>query len=190
MLILSQNLTNYDFPIPKDSVYRINLAWVNDLNELLNLLQRHRNHSIFIDMPINRTKPPNNYYSIHDLIPIMKKYTNIKFFAISNVNSKNDIQQYLDIVPTGVKIVPKIESKDGVDNVEDIVSVLPYEEKILMMDHDDLYSSLIRAKESPLKFKEYFDKLVRYCQTNDIVLLRTIGVIFSDEEKKVTQYIK
>ena len=36
MLIVSQNLTNYDIDLPKDVIYRINLAWINDL-EILRL---------------------------------------------------------------------------------------------------------------------------------------------------------
>jgi len=32
--------------------------------------------------------------------------------------------------------------------------------------------------------------LKEFCEKNSVVLLRTIGVIFSDEEKRTTQYIK
>ena len=42
MLIVSQNITNYDIPLPKDAVFRINLAWVNSIEELENLLQKHQ----------------------------------------------------------------------------------------------------------------------------------------------------
>ena len=190
MKIVSQNLTNYSFPIPNDSIYRINLAWVNDLKELSQILDKHKIHQIFIDLPINRTKPPNNCYSIEDLIPILKENKNIKYFAISNVNSKNDIEKYIQLLPKEIAVVPKIESKEGVDNIQEITNFLPYEEKVIMLDHDDLYSSLARAGASPLVFKEYFNKLVKYCNENKITLLRTIGVIFSDDEKRVTQYVR
>ena len=59
-----------------------------------------------------------------------------------------------------------------------------------MLDHDDLYSNLIKNKESSSKFTEYITTLKEFCDKNNIVLLRTIGVIFSDEEKRTTQYIK
>ena len=59
-----------------------------------------------------------------------------------------------------------------------------------MLDHDDLYSSLIKQNESPLKFKDYINNLINFCTTNNVTLLRTIGVVFSDDEKRVTQYIK
>ena len=64
MIIISQNLTNYDFPIPKDAIFRINLAWISDLDTLEEILEKHKEHKIFLDLPKNRTKPPNNKYSI------------------------------------------------------------------------------------------------------------------------------
>ena len=59
-----------------------------------------------------------------------------------------------------------------------------------MLDHDDLYSNLIKNNEPSSKFTEYIDKLKEFCDENNVTLLRTIGVIFSDEEKRTTQYIK
>lgn len=84
MIILSQNLTNYNIPIPDDAIFRINLAWVNDLSELKNLLEKHKNHSIFMDLPIGRTKPPNNSYSIDELGDFLKiiKILNILQFQM------------------------------------------------------------------------------------------------------------
>ena len=86
MLIVSQNLTNYDIELPENVIYRINLAWINDLETLKNILDKHKNHSIFLDLPKNRTKPPNNKYSMNELKPILEKFQNIKYFAISNVD--------------------------------------------------------------------------------------------------------
>ena len=40
MRIFSQNLTNYNFPLPKNSIFRINLAWINTLDELVSLLKK------------------------------------------------------------------------------------------------------------------------------------------------------
>ena len=38
--------------------------------------------------------------------------------------------------------------------------------------------------------QQYIKKLVDYCENNDISLLRTVGVVFSDDEKRITQYKK
>jgi len=64
------------------------------------------------------------------------------------------------------------------------------EEKIVMLDHDDLFTNMKKNKEPESKFKEYIQNLIDYCNKNNIILLRTIGVIFSDEEKRISQYIK
>jgi len=189
MLIVSQNLSNYGIPIPPNATFRINLAWVNSLDELNGILEKHTTHSIFLDLPINRTKPPANNYSVTDLIPILSAHKNIKYFAISNVNSKNDLEEYLRLIPKDITLVPKIESPEGVSNIKEITESLG-EEKVVMLDHDDLYSALIKQGQHPSEFKNYTNKLVDFCSKNKVMLLRTIGVLFSDEEKRVSQYIK
>jgi len=189
MKIFSQNLINYDIPLPENSIYRINLAWINTLDELKDLLKKHESNKIFVDLPIGRTKPPNNKYSFDDLYTILFSNKNIKYFAISNVNSSNDIKEIIDKVPDHVNIVPKIESIEGVSNIKNIVDVLQ-KEKIIMLDHDDLYSNLIKKNESPEKFKDYIFELTEFCQKNNVTMLRTIGVVFSDDEKRITQYMK
>ena len=188
MLIISQNLTNYEVDIPKDAVFRINLAWVNDLNELQAILKKHKTRKIFLDLPTNRTKPPNNKYSIDELIPIIKSNQNIKYFAISNINSLKDLEIYIDIIPKDVIIVPKIESVEGVVNIKPITDALGTN-KIIMLDHDDLHSSIIKANQPISKFLECFNALTEYCKSNNVILLRTIVVVFSDQEKKVSDYI-
>ena len=51
MLIISQNASNYGIPFPNETVYRINLAWVNSIEELEKLLQKHQDQQIFLDLP-------------------------------------------------------------------------------------------------------------------------------------------
>ena len=189
MLIVSQNISQYSISFPNDVIYRLNLAWINNLQELERLLKKHDKQKIFLDLPINRIKPPNNKYSLDDIVSILNSYENIKYFAISNVNNANDLESYNDLIPKNVTIVPKIESPDGISNVSEIVQAIPGQEKILMLDHEDLYSTLNKIGEQPSKFKDYINELVQFCKENNITLLRTIGVIFSDEEKRITEYI-
>ncbi len=189
MRIFSQNIINFGIPIPTDSILRINLAWIDTLDDLKSLLQKHAQSKIFLDLPIGRTKPPNNKYSFDDLALILNSNKNICYFAISNVNSSQDLVPFLNKIPQHVTIVPKIESPDGVLNIENIVNVLG-DEKVIMLDHDDLFSNLIKRNETPDKFKEYIAILANFCKTNNVVMLRTIGVIFSDEETRITQYMK
>jgi len=189
MLIVSQNISNHDISFNNDVIYRINLAWINNLQELEILLKKHKNHKIFLDLPINRVKPPNNKYSLNDISQILKYYNNIKYFAISNVNSSKDLEPYIQFIPNNIILVPKIESPEGISNVSEIVQAIPGQEKILMLDHDDLFSALTKLAEPPSNFKNYINELVKFCKENNTVLLRTIGVIFSDEEKRITEYM-
>ena len=110
--------------------------------------------------------------------------------SVSNVESKNDLIEFLQKLPNSINIVPKIESPKAVQNIDEICNTLKTKKKIIMLDHDDLFSSIIRNKENKDSFQNYIKKLVDYCQENDIGLLRTVGVVFSDDEKRITQYEK
>ncbi|RDJ32200.1 MAG: hypothetical protein DWQ18_09220 [Crenarchaeota archaeon] len=190
MKIISQNLANYGFPMPEDVIFRINLAWCNSLSELEEILKKHKTTPIFLDLPVGRLKPPNNKYSMEDLIPIIRSFEQIKYFAISNVESKSNLEEYVQLLPKGVTIIPKIESPTAVDNIKEITDFLNYSKRIIMLDHDDLFSAILRRKEPESKFKEYVKTLIDFCNENNIILLRTVGVIFSDDEKRISQYIK
>ena len=120
----------------------------------------------------------------------MKQYNNVKYFAVSNVESNDDLKPFIKLIPNETIIVPKIESPDAVNNIKSITDSLPNIKKVVMLDHDDLFSSLIRKNEDKDKFKEYIQKLIKFCEENEIRLLRTVGVIFSDDEKRASQYIK
>ena len=187
MLIVSQNLTNYEIDLPQDAIFRVNLAWVNNLKELEVILGKHRSHKIFLDLPT--TKPPNNKYGIDELIPIIKSNQNIRYFSVSNINSVDDLEMYFNIIPKHIVIIPKIESVEGVSNIKQITDALGAN-KIIMFDHDDLYSSIIKSKQPISRFLECFNKLVEHCKNHNVTLLRTIGVVFSDEEKKISDYIR
>ena len=188
--IISQNIINYGIEIPNDTILRINLAWCSSVKQLKNILEEHKNNSIFIDLPIKRIKPPNNKYTLNDLISVISSYNQIKYFAISNVESANDLEDYIQKIPPNIILVPKIESPIAIQNVSEIVNAIPTDEKILMLDHDDLFSKIIKNNESIDSFQNYIQKLSDYCNSNKIILLRTIGVIFSDEEKRISEYIK
>ena len=190
MRIISQNVTNYGIEVSKDTIFRINLAWCSSIDELKVMLQKHSDNKIFLDLPIKRIKTPNNRYTLDDLIPIISSHKQIKYFAVSNVESSDDLKYFIKKLPQNIILVPKIESPTAIKNISDIVNVLPANEKILMLDHDDLFSAIIKNNESADVFKKYIQQLVDYCNSNKIILLRTIGVMFSDEEKRISEYIK
>ncbi len=190
MLIISQNATDYDLGFPKDAVLRINLAWCNSIEELENILKKNSNYGIFVDLPIGRLKPPNNRYTLNEIIPILENYNNIRYFAVSNVDDDNDLNDFVNSVPKNITIVPKIESPNGVKNIEKIITKLEYDKKFVMLDHDDLFSNIKKNNEDPSMFQVYIKQLMEKCKENNVGLLRTVGVVFSDDEKRQTQYIK
>ena len=190
LLVISQNVFSYDLSLPKDAILRINLAWCNNLDYLKSVLDTHKEFVFFIDLPVSRIKPPNNKYSLEDLIPIIESHKQIRYFAVSNVESKNDLQPFLEKLPGYINIVPKIESPKAILNIKEICDSLKTEKKIVMLDHDDLFSSIIHSNKDKNSFQECIKMLIDFCEENDISLLRTVGVIFSDDERRVTQYEK
>ena len=190
MLLISQNIESYNIKLPENTVFRINMAWCNNLKELENKLNKNKEMKFFIDLPIGRIKPPNNKYTLDEIIPIIKSNSNIQYFAVSNVESRNDLEPFLKKLPDRIIIVPKIESPTAIENIDEICNELKYEKRMIMLDHDDLFSSIIHSNEDEEKFQQYIKKLVDYCENNNISLLRTVGVVFSDDEKRITQYKK
>jgi len=191
MLLISHNVKNhYNLEFPDDVVLRINLAWCNNLEELKEKLSNEKNTKFFLDLPQGRIKPPNNKYSLEQMIPILESNEQIRYFAISNVENKNDLQPFLDKLPDHINIVPKIESPNAVLNIKEICDALKTEKKVVMLDHDDLFSSIIRNNEDKNSFQKYIRELIDFCEKENISLLRTVGVMFSDDEKRTTQYEK
>ncbi len=180
ILLVSQNLAKY-FSFPQDTVLRINLAWVNTRRELIEILNKHESHQIFLDLPTKRVKPPNNKHTLKELKAILEKRKNIKYFAISNVESAYDINNLKKFIPSYISVVPKIESIKAIINIKEITASLDKDNQIIMLDHDDLYSSIIKANEPVSNFKKYIQNLVSFCKKHKIRLLRARGVIFSEE---------
>ena len=60
MFLISQNIDSYNVKLPENSVFRINLAWCNNLDELKLKLRKYKKIIFFIDLPIGRIKPPHN----------------------------------------------------------------------------------------------------------------------------------
>jgi len=190
LLIISQNATNYNLDYPNDTVLRLNLAWCNSLDEIQIILKKHKENRIFLDLPIGRIKPPDNKYTLSEIIPILESNKNIHYLAISNIEDESDLDEFLRSIPKHVTIVPKIESPKGVKNIEEIIAKLDYNKRYVMLDHDDLFSSIKKDNGDPSDFQKYVKILIDTCKENEIGLLRTVGVVFSDDEKRETQYIK
>jgi len=180
MLLVSQNLLKYGMDFPPNTVLRINLAWVKDLDYLVNFLKKF-DKDIFLDLPTGRTKPPNYRYNMEELKDILNSHKNVKYFAISNVETTSQISDSYNFLSKNITLVPKIESIVGIKNIKAITDVLREKEKILMLDHDDLFSDIIINEKDVDYYITLINKLVIFCNKEKITLLRTRGVIFSEE---------
>ena len=182
IIVVSQNLFKYDIAIPSNAVLRVNLAWHKDLYSVRELLEKYEAYKIFLDVPIGRKKPPNFEHSFEDIIELIKEFSNVEYVAISNVENCDDVKHFQRLFKN-VKIVPKIETYAGVRAADEILFALNYHPEVLMLDHQDLYSDLVRLNRE----KDYLNvvnNLITVCTNRKAQLLRTIGVIFSTEEIK------
>jgi len=185
MILISRHLTDY-LDIPDFFIVRINLAWEHNLEELLNHISLI-NNPIFLDIPIGRKKPPNNTWNNSEIIQACIQEPLIQYLAISNVECNNDYAQIqTDLVSAQIHnrvcIVPKIESIKAVQNIDEIVtSLFTMPQRTIMIDHDDLFSDMIKNSVDPsLLYTEYILPLVRKCKKYDVRVLRTAGVVFCD----------
>lgn len=176
MLIISQNVHKIDFPVPEHAVLRVNVAWVPTVEELYELLEKTKNNDIFLDFPEGRAKPPKPTLTLDDLIPVMEKIPAIKYFAITNTKYPKQINALRGSIPSRVELVPKIESKLGVDNLEKIAAALKAHEKHMMFDHEDLYTDLNNDNEVYLNYRALIREKSKKL---GIILLEMQGVIFS-----------
>lgn len=175
MLVISNHVKKLGMDFPKDAVVRINVAWVKSLEELEKIISDNLDNEIWVDYPTGRTKPPVPTLSIAESISVLSKYSNIAYFAFSNAEDTNIIQLIRQAVPKNIKLVPKIETTRGVNNLENIVKAS--ETDTIMFDAEDLYTNV---KNDINTFSDYSKCLKNKCISNNIKLLRLQGVIFSD----------
>lgn len=181
MKVISQNLLKYDVEISEDAMFRFNLAWHNDLKLVAKLLHSDdfKDSRIFLDVPIGRRKPPNYEHDINDVAAMVSGCKNIEYVAISNIENESQVLFYQEIFKESF-IVPKIESYIGLKNVKEILLAINYLDKIIMLDHQDLYSDLARmGVESD--YLSLVAALEDGCKKAGVRLLKTVGIVFSDE---------
>jgi hypothetical protein len=163
MLVASNNLIG-KLPLPEETVIRVNLAWAS-LEEAENILKQ--NNKVYLDYPTGRTKPPKPTISLCQAIALANKYKPL-YFAVSNIE---DVQVIRDLKSeTDVQIVPKIETVNGVENIDKIAE----EVDMIMLDKDDLYLNC--------KGKDY-EKLIERVRNSKVKVLEVVGIIFQYEGK-------
>ena len=173
MILLSNHLLTLDeFKNIENIVVRINMAHVRDkkqLKEFINI-----DYDIFLDYPKGRTKPPVPTLHIPDALEMMNKYKNIKYFAVSNIETPSEVKMIASCLSDTVRFVPKIETLDGVINLKSIFQTGCI--KYIMLDSEDLYTNVKNDMELYLQL---IDRVKKTCKEFNIELLELYGVIFN-----------
>jgi len=173
MLIISNHLFDKtDLNFPDHTVVRVNVAWINDLPELHNVLNRIK-HDVYLDYPQGRSKPPTPKISIEDTIATAHQFPHVKHFAVSNVEEPEAIFQIKEQLPSHIGIVPKIETEKGIQNLEQIVQKI--QNRYIMFDKEDLYLDVHRDAE---KFQSLIELTREKSKELGIEILELHGVVF------------
>lgn len=182
MILMSRHLTEY-LDIPEHIVIRINLAWEHSVDQLLNDISK-LNHSIFLDMPIGRKKPPANQWPFELVNEIASKIPNIHYLGVSNVDTVEQLTEYISKIDSQLQIVPKIESVEAAQNIDQLINILPKKpplHRYIMIDHDDMCSDIIKRSLDPaLLYTDFIFPVIQKCKKQDVGVLRTAGVVFCD----------
>ncbi len=163
--------------LPAGAVVRVNMAWVNNFPELCEIIGKNANRDVFLDFPQGRTKPPRPVLTMYDAFLMMKMYANIKYFAISNVENAKKLAKIKESIPSSINLVPKIETRGGVENLGKIIDIGI---KFIMLDKEDMYLDL---KKDNKRFFKAVDQVRKICKKKNVTLLELEGVVFT--EKKI-----
>jgi|TARA_R100000458_G_C8278417_1_gene254529 pyruvate kinase len=175
MILLSNHLlTLEEFKNVDNVVVRINMAHVKDKTELKKFV--NINSDVFLDYPKGRSKPPVPTLHVPDALEMMAKYPNIKYFAVSNIETPSEVKMISSVLPKHVSFVPKIETLDGVINLASIFETGCV--KHIMLDAEDLYTDVNNDTELYLQLKE---RVKNTCKTYNVELLELYGVIFKGD---------
>lgn len=172
MLLISNHLLK-QITVPADAIVRINIAWVKTPDKLEEALQTP--YDVFIDYPEGRTKPPVPKISFYEIMQIVKRYKNVKYVGVSNIESGNIAGLFKSAMVNGISFVPKIETAKGINNIDSILAQsLP---QYIMLDTEDLFTDV---NCDVLMFEKLIEILTQKCFSYHTNILKISGVVFSD----------
>jgi pyruvate kinase len=175
MLVISNHVTNIGMEIPKDAVVRINLAWISGRDDLVKIVGGTYPSRIWLDYPTGRRKPPRPTLSLAQAVEFAKEFKDrVDYFAFSNAEDVNFIGVLRIAVPELIKLVPKIETKRGVERLSMIVDAAKTD--VIMLDKEDLY---VDCETDIEKFNQLVEQSRAWCEYLKIQCLELKGVIFA-----------
>ena len=172
MILISNHLTQLpQFKNLENIVVRINMAHVKNKEQLQQFVDVP--YDVFLDYPKGRTKPPKPVLHIPDALEIMSRNKNIKYFAVSNIETNSETKMIVSTLPEHVSFIPKIETWQGVINLDHILKNNPINN--IMLDSEDLYTSVNNDQEMFLYLK---NRVRKVCLSNNTKCLELHGVVF------------
>jgi pyruvate kinase len=112
--------------------------------------------------------------TLREAINIANIFENIKYFAVSNVEDPQSLNDIKRQIRKDIEIVPKIETDAGVRNLDVIFKNVTI--KYVMLDKEDLYLDV--DKDSKM-YEELVEMVRSKCKENKVELLELQGVIFT-----------
>ncbi len=158
---------------PESVISRVNLAWMKDKETTIEVLSKIKNE-IFLDYPHGRSKPPRPNLTLTDALELMNRFENVRYFAISNVEEYEDMKDLREKMPPHVELVPKIETKRGIKNLQRIIEGA--KTKVVMLDKEDLYNDVHQDVDI---FEMLIDMARINAEKSGASLLELKGVVFS-----------
>lgn len=173
MLLISNHLLGKGgLSFPNNTVIRVNVAWIPTKEELIETLKKIT-HEIYLDYPQGRTKPPQPKISLEDTIMIAHQFSQIKYFAVSNVEDPQKIYKIKEQLSDNINLVPKIETKQGINNLEKIIKKI--NPTYIMLDKEDLY---LDVKRNSRLFQTLVNLARKKSKILGIKILELHGVVF------------
>lgn len=179
-IVISHHVKAIGLEYPPGAFVRINLAWAGSVEEVEKIIKDVGDHKVYLDYPTGRTKPPQPSMTLWDAIAIANKFAgSIEYFAFSNAwdaAKPKFIKEMREIVDQRITLVPKIETKGGVNHLEEIVNAA--DTNMIMLDAEDLY---VNCKHNPKVFDKYKTKCRERCKELGVTCIELKGVVFGYE---------
>ena len=173
MIISNNALKRFDV-LPADLVVRINVAWQPNLSELQAIID-NSTHPIYLDYPTGRTKPPKPVIPLDGAIQLANTSHRVKYFAFSNAEDPEYIRGLRKLVRSSIKLVPKIETVKGVENL--VAICVAAETDMVMLDHEDLY---VNVNHNSADYNKAMDIVFKVGKENGIRVFKVQGIIFDE----------
>jgi citrate lyase beta subunit len=175
MIVISNHVSEIGMDYPESSIIRVNVAWLKSKEEADELLESLEGQRIWFDYPTGRTKPPKPKFSLQEAVEFTKKY-GVEYFAFSNAENGDFIKGLRSSVPENVKLVPKVETKKGIENLREILSSAKTD--VIMLDKEDLYVDVGCDSD---EFERLVSDCKEKCKELNATCLELKGVVFGHD---------